>query len=1073
MGTNQRGKREVVLGVFLLVLLVAIGFVSFLLPSGIDSSLDQEITGAVVTSTLGSQEDVDLLAERVKPEEKSLISQIFSFFSSKDSGSLTGAVVGGGGSLDAQANCGGVTACSCGDTLTSSRTLDENDNFAACQGLGLNIGADNLVLDCSNISIVADPGIGVEGIQLESNNFTMTSCNITGFKIGVNMSTVDTVTFEWNNFTDHEVAGISNNGYIDNVTIQNNLFLSNGSNAIKFNDSGSLGILILDNEMYGHTSTGILFAGFNGTIARNVVYENGNDGIDVSSGGNYTTIENNTVNDHAVIGIKFSGPSHLLLTGNNLTNNSLFFNDVLHSHVELGTIASSKIILSGQTEDVNIQNVSIANFGALVIDDLTADSTENNLLWLNDFGLINISSTNLSASDQISDSLPFVLENNTVGVEVSSNYLNLNTSSQIAFYGLSYGQTPYLNKDGVRCDDTAFCNVSYSGTTLLANVTGFSNYSTSAVPNSAPTHDAPTVNSSLATNLTTENLTVHNHSTADVDSDVVKNIYDWRLNGSSIAMLNMPFEGVNDTSYNNTQDYTSFSFISNDNGVEWLSDGGFDGKGAYNFSGTVGVNISDHNVHSFGNVTDDQPFTVMAWIYMRDATNFAIVSKVGSTDAEWAFHTRSNDKLQLLLYDNTNTNRRGHQSSSTVTSYENQWVHVASTYDGRGSSPLGVNLYLNGENISTEGGSVAGGYSAMHNQSDDLTIGSLNTFFADGIIDEVLIFNRTLSADQVHAIYSNQSNLLVSQETSLDDNWTATVTPNDGSEDGETKESGELVIIAETPDCITITEDYNMSENIVTTGGCFVVNASHVTVDGAGHSLSSNASGIGINVGNSSNVTIQHFASILNFSQGIFVDELGHNVTVYNSTINSTEGNMAVSVGAKDFLLNSSVLDCNCSGDTASTIRFDSTTSRTQITDSSLFAHGEHPTITIGPSSGHALLRNYIYSFLGNAIELDTQTTLLLVNSNDLLASENVISGGSDSNYTLNNISSFGVAEYSALLLGGSRNTFTSNNVSSEGHALEIGNESVSGYETNFLQIIFLQQILQCSFLEMVLGRVL
>jgi len=62
----------------------------------------------------------------------------------------------------------------------------------------------------------------------------------------------------------------------------------------------------------------------------------------------------------------------------------------------------------------------------------------------------------------------------------------LNSSAQITFYGLNYPITPWLLKNGIRCDnDSNLCNItSYDNITgtLVADVSGFSNYTTSLIP---------------------------------------------------------------------------------------------------------------------------------------------------------------------------------------------------------------------------------------------------------------------------------------------------------------------------------------------------------------------------------------------------------------------------------------------------------------------------------------------------------------------------------------------------------------------------------------------------------------
>ena len=68
-----------------------------------------------------------------------------------------------------------------------------------------------------------------------------------------------------------------------------------------------------------------------------------------------------------------------------------------------------------------------------------------------------------------------------------------------------------------------------------------------------------------------------------------------------------------------------------------------------------------------------------------------------------------------------------------------------------------------------------------------------------GAIDEVRIYNYSLSPAQIKALYENRTDLIVSQETSLGDVWQACITPNDGYGDGNTTCSNNLTIIKPLP----------------------------------------------------------------------------------------------------------------------------------------------------------------------------------------------------------------------------------------------------------------------------------
>ncbi|MEK6900018.1 MAG: hypothetical protein AABX05_02735, partial [Nanoarchaeota archaeon] len=73
----------------------------------------------------------------------------------------------------------------------------------------------------------------------------------------------------------------------------------------------------------------------------------------------------------------------------------------------------------------------------------------------------------------------------------------------------------------------------------------------------------------LLLNDTTVNLTVYN-----VSSNATKIIYNWQVNGNSLAMLNMPFER-NNSDGNNTRDYSGhITSGTTENAAVWNATGG-------------------------------------------------------------------------------------------------------------------------------------------------------------------------------------------------------------------------------------------------------------------------------------------------------------------------------------------------------------------------------------------------------------------------------------------------------------------------------------------------------------------
>jgi hypothetical protein len=222
---------------------------------------------------------------------------------------------------------------------------------------------------------------------------------------------------------------------------------------------------------------------------------------------------------------------------------------------------------------------------------------------------------------------------------------------------------------------------------------------------------------------------------------------------------------------NNTIDYGQGAI---DNTINWGKSQTLSPSGETNITGTPstpsfsnvnsfsfdGVDdyflVPDTSGLSFGNGATDSPFSFSTWIKMTDATRFFLLSKgsVFSTNYEYLLNTNASDKIGLFLYDSSNNSRIGRIYNTALTSYENQWVHICSTYNGSGLSS-GIKVYLNGVRVD-DTDSNSGTYVAMESSNKMLNIGRTETGgYANGLTDETAIFNSELSASDVLAIYNN------------------------------------------------------------------------------------------------------------------------------------------------------------------------------------------------------------------------------------------------------------------------------------------------------------------------------
>jgi len=150
---------------------------------------------------------------------------------------------------------------------------------------------------------------------------------------------------------------------------------------------------------------------------------------------------------------------------------------------------------------------------------------------------------------------------------------------------------------------------------------------------------------------------------------------------------------------------------------------------------------------SFGNGTTDSAFSVSAWGYIDTLSNFTIVTKgVYSTTGEWHMRMTGSNQMHLVLYDGTAYEACIINESLST----NQWYHFAFTYDGGGGADAndGIIGYLNGS-PATLSRVDSGNYQAMTNSTAPLYIAKNGSNYSHGKIDEVAIFDKALTADQI------------------------------------------------------------------------------------------------------------------------------------------------------------------------------------------------------------------------------------------------------------------------------------------------------------------------------------
>ncbi|MFC1755575.1 LamG domain-containing protein, partial [Thermoproteota archaeon] len=297
--------------------------------------------------------------------------------------------------------------------------------------------------------------------------------------------------------------------------------------------------------------------------------------------------------------------------------------------------------------------------------------------------------------------------------------------------------------------------------------------------NAVPQVDSISLNATSADNITDDNLTLHT-SLSDADGISIINIADWRVDGTSIAVLNMPFEVDEDQ---NATDYSIFGNDGNNNGATWISNGHI--GGAYDFNGS-GAYVDCGNDTSLG-ITGD--ISIEVWIRPDVLNSNVGIAGIQETPSQEGY---------LVAGTAGNRLRFGLDSGSVLSASTiavSKWTHVVGVYDGSD-----IMIYINGTLDNSTGYSSG---STPHLASSSFVIGrwygNYDGYYFNGDIDGVRVYNRSLSPEQIKALYNDRTDLIVSNETSIGDNWSACVTPNDGIEDGTENCSNNLTILSGAP----------------------------------------------------------------------------------------------------------------------------------------------------------------------------------------------------------------------------------------------------------------------------------
>ena len=332
--------------------------------------------------------------------------------------------------------------------------------------------------------------------------------------------------------------------------------------------------------------------------------------------------------------------------------------------------------------------------------------------------------------------------------------------------------------------------------------------------------------------LNTTNVTVNhtdvNLSVVNISSNALKIIYNQKKNNSPIATLIMPFEATNGSTFNNTVDFSGLGNNGNESFSNWSATAGYDGKGAYQFNGIDDfVTLNDNG---YWKTLCGSGCTFSAWV-KRGTRNVGPVDILtrsnapGGTTAtffEFSTGTTGSPTAGILIGFNGsvggNPSPRCSASSGGIPLDTVSWSHVVGVYNLSHTA-----IYINGTQQALTACNFYGINTTVWQNNSRVIIGARNddtgmSSFFNGTIDELMVFNRSLTEAQIRALWLNQTNIIVAQETGRAENWSVQAFPNDGFTDGEFADgtialSENVSVLNQKPTLILVVNSTNMSSN--------------------------------------------------------------------------------------------------------------------------------------------------------------------------------------------------------------------------------------------------------------------